>query len=271
VPYRRQATNTVFQSDQRVKRIHVNNFYPDLTIDRSAAGMEAAQRQGQVPFPNVQNLVYASEGKTVITCYPNFYLTDTEAALSQTDNSERSAPDGGGVSLFRTVARYGSNTLLETPELITKDTWAQFGPSSYDGYQSIEPATGATIAGQLANMMSVFSWNCNPALNMSLCDVLMYENDGSMCYATSEGADSPYMFACSAANVFTPRVQGGKVNPVWWLLSQPRAEEAYDILTYAMDVRYSLSILLVLVPVLGVLGVAAVVWYASYYKKKELE
>lgn len=148
--------------------------------------------------------------------------SDTAEALSQTDNSERLAPAGGGVSLYRTLSKYPNGALLEEPELITTDTWAEFGPKYYDGYQSIEPATGATIGGQLANMMSVFSWNCNPALNMSLCDLMTYVNNGTMCYS-EEG--SPYMYPCNAANVFTPMVQGGKVTPVWWLYATPDADE----------------------------------------------
>lgn len=227
--------------------IHVNNFYPDMAVDYSDAAREQAERSGEVPFPNVQNLLYASDGRPVITSYPNFYLTDTEEALSQTDNKERLAPDGGGVSLYRTLSSYPNGAPLATPVLITSDTWAEFGRKYYDGYQSIEPATGATIGGQLANMMSIFTWNCNPALNRSLCDLLTYENNGrilitmlvcrdaslnadcllfavgSMCYAASEA--SPYMYPCNAANVFTPLVQGGKVTPIWWLYAQPEADD----------------------------------------------
>ena len=149
-------------------------------------------------------------------------LSDTPEALLQLNNSERLAPPGGGVSLYRTLSSYPNGKVLDVPQLITVDTWAEFGPEYYDGFQQIEPATGATIGGQLSNMMSIFSWNCNPALPMSLCDVMTYENDGTLCYAK---ANSPYMYPCNAANVFTPKVQGGKVLPVWWLYASPNADE----------------------------------------------
>ena len=227
VPYRRKAINTLKTGHRKVSGVHVNDFFPDYTVDYSASARAEAEMSGEVPFPNVQNMMYITEGKPAITSYPNFYLTETPEALSQLNNSERKAPPGGGVSLFRTVSSYPDGKLLSEPELITTETWDQFGKKYFDGFQSIEPATGATIAGQITNMMSVFSWNCNPELSQSFCDLMTYVNNGTMCYADEE---DPYMYPCGATNVFTPMVQGGKVNPIWWLFSTPDAEEVLSCL-----------------------------------------
>lgn len=204
------------------------------------------------------------------------------------------APPGGGISLFRTLSKYPNGKVLDVPELITTETWEQFGRDYYEGYQAIEPATGATIGGRLANMMSIFTWNCNPYLNGSLCDVLTLVNDGSLCYTRNDSAN--YMYACNAGNVFTPKIQGGKVLPVWWLYATPDADEvvqqsikvleinlmmivmficpmlccllqAYDVITFAMDVRFGLSIVVLLVPIVGAAAIAVIVWKALYYKK----
>ena len=123
--------------------------------------------------------------------------------------------------MYRTLSSYPNGKPLPVPELITTDTWEQFGKAYYEGYQSIEPATGATIAGQLANMASFFSWNCDPTLPNSMCNLITLEDDGSMCYADADG----YMYPCNAGNVFIPKVQGGKVLPVWWIYASPDAGE----------------------------------------------
>lgn len=58
-------------------------------------------------------------------------LPETPEALSQTDNSERMAAAGGGISLFRTRDGYPSGELLPEPELVTTDTWEQYGHDFY--------------------------------------------------------------------------------------------------------------------------------------------
>jgi hypothetical protein len=153
-------------------------------------------------------------------------FAETPEALSQTNNSERNAPPGGGVSLYRTLSSYPNGKPLATPELITTDTWATYGKKYYEGYQSIEPASGGTIGGAIANMASFFSWNCNPQLPNSFCNLMTYEDDGSLCYADDNG----YMYPCNAGNVFLPKVQGGKVLPVWWIYATPDAGDVSAVM-----------------------------------------
>lgn len=73
---------------------------------------------------------------------------------------------------------------------------------STQGHQSIEPATGATIGGSLANMASVFTWNCDPTLPAGFCNLMGQEDDGSLCYSPLVPG---VMYPCSAANVFIPK------------------------------------------------------------------
>ncbi|CAE7672016.1 unnamed protein product, partial [Symbiodinium microadriaticum] len=266
IPYKRGPVLTRKTKSRRVEGIDVNDFYPDLQADFSDdAEMEDRQRKGQNPWPNVHNLVYNLDGRPIITSQPNFYLTDTPEALSQMNNTDRKAPPGGGVSLYRTLSTYPNGKPLPVPELITTDTWEQFGKAYYEGYQSIEPATGATIAGQISNMASFFSWNCDPAMANSRCNLITMEDDGSMCYADSNG----YMYPCNAGNVFIPKVQGGKVLPVWWIYASPDANDAYDTLRYVMDTRLALSVLILVLPILCVSAIAGVFWYALKYVGKQ--
>ena len=58
-------------------------------------------------------------------------FSDTPEALSQTDNTDRMAAAGGGVSLYRTLDGYPFGQVLAEPELITTDTWAEFGHDYY--------------------------------------------------------------------------------------------------------------------------------------------
>lgn len=110
---------------------------------------------------------------------------------------------------------------MSKPELITSATWEEFGSKFYEGYQSIEPSTGGTIGGAIATMASTYTWNCNPRLDSS-CGVLSYVDDGTLCYNNIKPG---VMFACNAANVFTPKVQGAKVAPLWWLYAVPDAND----------------------------------------------
>lgn len=86
------------------------------------------------------------------------------------------------------------------------------------GFQSIEPATGATVGGALANMASVFTWNCDPTLTGGFCNLMGQVDDGTQCYSPLVPG---IMYPCNAANVFIPKVQGGKVTPVWWIYATP--------------------------------------------------
>lgn len=97
MPYKRSAINTIKTGSRKIEGIHVNDFYPDMTVDYSPEARAEAERSGilmsisvlsycyidvnyysssgQNPYPNVQNLLYSSDGRTVITSYPNFFLT----------------------------------------------------------------------------------------------------------------------------------------------------------------------------------------------------
>ena len=67
-------------------------------------------------------------------------------------------------------------------------------------------------------MASVFTWNCDPTLSAGFCNLMAQEDDGSQCYSPLVPG---VMYPCSAANVFIPKVQGGKVSPIWWIYASP--------------------------------------------------
>ena len=43
IPYKRTAINTMKTSSGKIKNIHVNNFYPEVIVDKSDAGIEASE------------------------------------------------------------------------------------------------------------------------------------------------------------------------------------------------------------------------------------
>jgi hypothetical protein len=75
------------------------------------------------------------------------------------------------------------------------------------------------------------------------------------------------MYPCSAANVFTPYVQGAKVLPIYWLRVEPTvSSDTTDLITAALDTRYALSIMIVVVPILS-LFLLVFLWYRLLRKR----
>lgn len=266
VPFRRGAIQTEYASDKQISGIDANTFEPILVFDTTVEGVVTSQQNGNLPYQNMQNLVYLLSGRPVIMSQPNFYFSNAEM-LSQEDNEERYSDDGGGIFLYRTHDGYD----VDSPELtnyerITDYSVITLGPEYYAGSLDVEPATGVTIGGSLVNMVSTYTWNCNPLLDKS-CSLQVQQNNGSnaLCYYNSPFPDQT-MYPCSAFNVFTPNVKGGKVAPLYWLRLDPDASDVYDIILSAMDVRYSLSILMLSIPLISFVAILVIV-YVEWYRK----
>ena len=239
-----------YEEARTYRGLDVNRFEPDLSKGTTDVEKEAEQKAGQMPMANMENMVYAVEGAPVIMSQPNFYATEQEM-LSQSSNIERGSPSQVGVKLYRTRDGYhGASRALAEPEQITDATWENHA-NDYAGYLHVEPATGVALEGAIVNMLSTFTWNCNP-LKDSTCTfkATAYNASSLMCYG-----DGVKMMPCGATNVFTPLVMGGKVLPVYWLRNRPEAPDYVgDRLRYGVDVRYALSILVIIVPCLAFIG-----------------
>mmetsp|Transcript_14867 Transcript_14867/g.22359 ORF Transcript_14867/g.22359 Transcript_14867/m.22359 type:complete len:848 (+) Transcript_14867:86-2629(+) len=245
--------------------IEVNKFLPDISKAITDEDIEATQRRGEVPYQNMENMVYASDGGPVIMSFPNFFGSD-EAMLSQSSNVERGSASSVGVNLYRTRDSYSKHSSrLSSPEMISVSTWQEYGSSEYLGYINIEPATGLTLKGAIANQISSFTWNCNPQLDPT-CGFMasVYNASDPMCYIAG-GVNYP----CNAGNVFTPKVMGGKVLPLYWLHVNPEAPDYLSAsLKSGLDARYAMSILVIIIPVLCFVGIVFLCTQIAQMQKK---
>jgi hypothetical protein len=212
-PFKLGVTPLRYDKNRQVKGLETNHFVPNTEHATDPAVIEDKQRHGILPYQNMYNLVYSLNGIPVVMTYPNFYESDPKM-LSQSDNHERKSHSTSGVKLYQTRDGYTKDAeLLSSPVEITMDTWAEYGIDNYRGYLDIEPATGLTLEGKVANQLSAYTWNCNPTLDPT-CAFIRNTSTHANCYTGG-------MFACSFANVFTPKVQGGKVLPMYWLYTTP--------------------------------------------------
>ena len=234
------------------KGIQVNRFLPEIYTGTTQEEKEEEQRSGQMPYANMENLVYASDGGPIIMSFPLFYSSDN-AMLSQSSNTQRGTNSRVGVDIYRTRDGYSKNSkLLDIPELVTNATWEEYGDSTYRGYLNVEPATGVALSGSVVNQLSTFTWNCNPQIDPTCSfKATTYDAANPMCYIQGQ-----VMYPCSAANVFTPRAMGAKVMPLYWIHSKPQAPSYIsDDLLVAINTRYALAILVIVIPVLSAIAI----------------
>lgn len=230
--------------------LQVAYYRPLISTSFSDAEIEDRQRNGEMPYPNQKNVAYA-KGAPVVLGYPNFYKVNSEI-LSQSSNAPRVAPDGAEIHLFRTRDGYDQDAqLLSTPERITTASLEEFG-QEYEGDIVVEPATGVTLDANVVTMISNYIWQCDPRLDSS-CGLVAsaYDPSDPLCYIFGNGKHMP----CSSSNVFTPKVHGGKVMPLFWIRSLiSSSDKLDDRLVHATDTRYALSICVIILPVLFLVG-----------------
>jgi hypothetical protein len=223
---------------------------PIIQTEFTAEEHETRQRKGEMPYPNQKNVAH-SKGVPIVLGYPNFYKVD-EAILSQSDNSARFAPAGSEIHLYRTRNGYDADAaLLATPARITTESLTEFGVD-YEGDMIIEPASGVTLDASVVTMISNYVWQCDPRLDAT-CGLVAsaYDAGDPLCYNFGGGTQMP----CSVTNVFTPKVHGGKVMPIWWLRSLAiPSEDLVDQLLDVSDTRYALSISVLILPLIFFIG-----------------
>lgn len=230
-----------FDSNDYYDGVRVSKFYmtPGLT-----SPSEVTQGNGQNPYPNLVNMIYFTEGIPAILSLANFIGVD-EDIYQQSSNAKRGYPDYVGVTLYRTRESYNRDAELIEPSEITILTIREF-EDDFISWWEFEPATGLTVTNQIASMFSMFTLNCNPMLDPTC--TFAREGTTDLCYRTTVGTEA-VSSPCSAANVFTPLVQGEKIYPLYW--NRVRAsppEDALKAVTDILGVRYAFSILCIVVP-----------------------
>ena len=238
----------VYAEKSDVGGVATNTFLYEYPDNFTVAEDEVRQRTGQMPHAHMQNLRH-SKGIAAIASLPNFFGVDTDI-YSQSSNTDKYAAAGGGVSLYRTRDGYSpSSALLSTFEVMTGESVAEL-KGEMMGFTKIEPASGVALNTRAQSMGSGFTWNCNPQLDAT-CGLLASAHNTSdpLCYA-GNGIQMP----CSNANVFTPRVRGGKVLPLFWSRAHLNAgDDVVDIFLMAMDTRLALGVMSLVLPLLFLL------------------
>ena len=264
VTYRRGEIDTKYEKTYvRPSGIQVQRYLNKLQDDSSATALEMQQRRGQLPYQNMQSMVYTLSAP-IIMSNPVFFGSG-EASLSQDDNGVQTS-SSAGVNLYRTRDGYSqSAAVLSSPELVTLDTWKKY-ESHYTGFLEVEPATGASMEIYVVNQINSFTFNCNPSLDPT-CGLLAtsYNSADPLCYS-----NNAVQYPCSAANVFTPRALGGKVIPLLWMSVKPLAggAESETNLAYILQLRYILGIMLLVLSLLSFIAIV-VLWLVFFMKRNE--
>jgi hypothetical protein len=248
--FKLRTLNISYQKRSEVFGIETNHFLSNIGNATTQLEAEAVQKSGQMPYENLENLVYATDGSPVIMSLPLYYGSSS-VMLSQQSNVAVGSPSTVGISLYRTRTSYDRDAdVYPTPELVTEETWETFGEKEYRGKIDIEPATGLTLKGQIANQFSLFTWNCNPSLDptCALQATPQSSTPTPLCYL-----NGGLQYPCSAANVFTPALKGSKVLPIYILTTDPAAPDSVvESLHLGIGLRYALSILVIIIPILSV-------------------
>jgi len=233
-------------SKYMVNGLDVNLFEPDYNVTLDVNGITESQKQGQMPYWNLFNLVYAT-GSPLINSYPNFIHSSPDILL-QNQNSPRTLSTEGGITLYRGMNDYSKDAVvLEIPEQITEEVLSKYS-SVFTGQFAIEPATGGTFVGLVTSMFSTYTWNCKPSETQQGCQLFpknsaLPENT-NLCHLYNGKA-----YACSNTNVFTPFIQGSKVVPQFWIMASFEVPSSTTSkLVQFMNAFYALEILVVLVP-----------------------
>ena len=193
---------------------------------------------------------------------PLFYNGDVEL-LSQQDSSHVEGKTGNGIKIYRpqddtsdpgafTVG--GTNSKYELLDEEMLESKADHLQSNVD----LEPATGLGVRSKLRFAVSHSIWECDPETNEH-CKISR-ESDGSgKCYNTvgdgiftntekatkkvlNDANKNNFTYPCSAANVMTPKVIGGKITPMYWYedAREQISSEDLEDLTSLVNENFSL-------------------------------
>jgi hypothetical protein len=100
----------------------------------------------------------------------------------------------------------------------------------YESYIDLEPATGLGIRARFRHGISHSLWECDPVSN-DKCKLSKARNKSNGCYSSSNQGST---YPCSAANVFSPDVVGGKIIPAFWVDDKQQKATALDIATLSI-------------------------------------
>jgi hypothetical protein len=220
--------------------------FSNLTSD------ETSIRNGELPYRNMFNQYFQTNGRPLIISMPNFYGV-TDLIWNQSDNSKRNSLSGQGVNIYRLADGYSSDSkLLSSPELMTGSNMKQF-EDEFKEIMDYATVTGNAVSFQAPSMISGYTLNCNPAFDRT-CS-LAPSDASNLCY---QSRSQP----CSAANFFTPRLQGEKIVPIiWFRIEGDVSEPDMAALANITSVLFALSVVIIVFTI--TFGLLLLAWLVS--------
>lgn len=190
-----------------------------------------------LPFSGLQPVGHmsgpATTGRPEYVHEPLFVNGD-EALYTQQDNTYADTSDGNGIKIYRpsTSSAPGAFSPTATNYQLVDKAYVDSQSKDLQSHIDIELATGLGARQRMRFGTSYSIWECDPATN-DKCKVPVNSKGGNSCYATTgtttfgalASADkndlttlnrNSFTYPCSAANLLTPNVVGGKIVPQYW-------------------------------------------------------
>lgn len=203
-------------------------------------GTNVTQLQGiGMPYDGLQSTGHmkgpTTNGRPTYVHQPNFLNGDVEL-LTQKNNSHVEGAEGNGINLYHLKSDSEDPGAFAT----TSDKYALVDTAlidaQIDDFQShldLEPATGLGIRSKVRFGVSHSIWECDPETN-DMCKLSRDSSGNGACYETTGDSifanyanttkkallastgKNDFTYPCSAANVMSPKVVGGKILPMFW-------------------------------------------------------
>lgn len=192
-----------------------------------------------MPFDGLQPVGHArgpsTTGRPEYVHQPLFFDGD-EMLYTQQDNSHVERADGNGITIYRPKTDSDPGTFdpsaTESNYQLVDKSYVDSQTDMLQSHIDIEVASGLGARQRMRFGTSHSIWECDPSAN-DKCKVAVNSQGANACYTTAGSAvfDSKvaadksdlttlgrndYTYPCSAANLFTPQVVGGKILPMYW-------------------------------------------------------
>lgn len=212
-----------------------------------------------MPYDGLQSVGHmkgpSSSGRPMYVHQPLYYNGDKEL-LSQQNSSHVEGENGNGLKIYRPKdestdpGAFSVGAANANYELVN-ETVLESKADHLQSYLDIEGATGLGVRSKLRFGVSYSIWECDPETN-DHCKLSRHSDGSAKCYGTlgdeifnSYGnatkkallvanGKNDFTYPCSAANVMTPKVIGGKITPLYWYedaRDEADADKVEDLMT----------------------------------------